>query len=206
MSSRAHPHSRGENVGSRPPVGSRSGSSPLTRGKRREQAPGREQVGLIPAHAGKTWVCDCHCGCSRLIPAHAGKTGRSGHTGSSRLAHPRSRGENSSASSTNTLAAGSSPLTRGKPYCLLLVRVRVGLIPAHAGKTRVMVAWSVMRAAHPRSRGENDEKWAASDAMQGSSPLTRGKRARANLNSSQRGLIPAHAGKTTNPSPFAIWV
>ena len=95
-------------------------------------------------------------------------------------------------------APGSSPLTRGKPYCLLLVRVRVGLIPAHAGKTRVMVAWSVMRAAHPRSRGENDEKWAASDAMQGSSPLTRGKCRQLLGRASIPGLIPAHAGKTTS--------
>ena len=51
---RAHPHSRGENCVDGDGDRVVSGSSPLTRGKRREQAPGREQVGLIPAHAGKT--------------------------------------------------------------------------------------------------------------------------------------------------------
>ncbi len=154
------------------------GSSPLTRGK-----PDDRDIPGLPA-----W----------LIPAHAGKTVAPAPPTPSQQAHPRSRGENIPRSFRAPSRAGSSPLTRGKPYCLLLVRVRVGLIPAHAGKTRVMVAWSVMRAAHPRSRGENDEKWAASDAMQGSSPLTRGKCRQLLGRASIPGLIPAHAGKTTS--------
>ena len=71
---------------------------------------------------------------------------------------------------------GSSPLTRGK-----LVRIggalwRVGLIPAHAGKTR--------RSSLASSRAA------------GSSPLTRGKRAQVLLEDASDRLIPAHAGKT----------
>ena len=50
--------------------------------------------------------------------------------------------------------------------------------------------------AHPRSRGENARRATLSDAVRGSSPLTRGKL----FFSSQCGidlrLIPAHAGKT----------
>ena len=51
---RAHPRSRGENNGSACSPRSRSGSSPLTRGKRRRRSQGNPSRGLIPAHAGKT--------------------------------------------------------------------------------------------------------------------------------------------------------
>ena len=50
----AHPRSRGENARGALVIGDRSGSSPLTRGKRRSVLPGRRGPGLIPAHAGKT--------------------------------------------------------------------------------------------------------------------------------------------------------
>ena len=51
---RAHPRSRGENGESPCVARSKTGSSPLTRGKRRRSARDRRGVGLIPAHAGKT--------------------------------------------------------------------------------------------------------------------------------------------------------
>ena len=52
------------------------------------------------------------------------------------------------------------------------------LIPAHAGKTRRLSRWAARIWAHPRSRGENFPKRIGSWAESGSSPLTRGKRAR----------------------------
>ena len=72
--SRAHPRSRGENTARLVRVLRGRGSSPLTRGKRRENRRERHARGLIPAHAGKT----------------AGSPGPSRTWG----AHPRSRGEN----------------------------------------------------------------------------------------------------------------
>ena len=112
----AHPRSRGENNGGAPFTWAASGSSPLTRGKRRP---------LYPAHQG-----------TRLIPAHAGKTSGSRAAHSQPWAHPRSRGENPRAERGQRDRRGSSPLTRGKlppsPWPLR----RLGLIPAHAGKTR----------------------------------------------------------------------
>ena len=71
----AHPRSRGENEPSSRVKGNEAGSSPLTRGK----------------------LCDGrHCGGDRrLIPAHAGKTLDRRVIWQSRMAHPRSRGENS---------------------------------------------------------------------------------------------------------------
>ena len=73
---------------------------------------------------------------------------------------------------------------------------RVGLIPAHAGKTSRLLRTCTKMRAHPRSRGENDSQRAALDGPRGSSPLTRGKRARLDGEEFSGGLIPAHAGKT----------
>ena len=52
--SRAHPRSRGENTRSVFTCCSATGSSPLTRGKLRVVVDAVHDVGLIPAHAGKT--------------------------------------------------------------------------------------------------------------------------------------------------------
>ena len=51
---RAHPRSRGENMGRRVYCSVRDGSSPLTRGKRDADIQPKSRRGLIPAHAGKT--------------------------------------------------------------------------------------------------------------------------------------------------------
>ena len=77
-----------------------------------------------------------------------------------------------------------------------MARAVRGLIPTHAGKTLIVrQAWE-QHKAHPHSRGEN----AASDAIQfdleGSSPLTRGKRSVLTSYVGRVGLIPTHAGKT----------
>ena len=50
--------------------------------------------------------------------------------------------------------------------------------------------------AHPRSRGENVTTVTKARAIEGSSPLTRGKRVRGLRKAIQARLIPAHAGKT----------
>ena len=55
--------------------------------------------------------------------------------------------------------------------------------------------------AHPRSRGENTQKWAGGGIVVGSSPLTRGKHADALSDYMLGGLIPAHAGKTESAGP-----
>ena len=134
----AHPRSRGENQESEGPVNAKKGSSPLTRGKRREPRSGRREPGLIPAHAGKTWG-------SGLYFCDAG-------------AHPRSRGENGTHSHSGQPSGGSSPLTRGKHERCRQRTHPVGLIPAHAGKTPSNAAPGDLIWAHPRSRGENLNK------------------------------------------------
>ena len=112
----AHPRSRGENGSHRRGTVKPKGSSPLTRGK---------HVRLSP-------LADDQ----RLIPAHAGKTAIRAETVDGIRAHPRSRGENASASLWMYGGAGSSPLTRGKLRVHGSDGVGGRLIPAHAGKTR----------------------------------------------------------------------
>ena len=70
------------------------GSSPLTRGKLRGHGEELANVGLNPAHAGKT-------------PTYGGTT-------SQPQAHPRSRGENDRVNLKMLETDGSSPLMRGK--------------------------------------------------------------------------------------------
>ena len=93
---------------------------------------------------------------------------------------------------------GSSPLTRGKlPPREVTARHR-GLIPDHAGKTSALTGATESWGAHPRSRGENRHWCDALEGVAGSSPLTRGKRWQVRRPGPRRGLIPAHAGKTTS--------
>ena len=114
--SRAHPRSRGENSIAGDSHGQESGSSPLTRGKRNQELIKATGAGLIPAHAGKT-------------------LDREG-VGLVSGAHPRSRGENGHPERRVLWKCGSSPLTRGKPMYAGDFLRSIGLIPAHAGKTR----------------------------------------------------------------------
>ena len=112
-------------------------------------------------------------------------------------AHPRSRGENLAFVVPIVLVGGSSPLTRGKPYAVTDTPPPLGLIPAHAGKTRGDPRRPHEEEAHPRSRGENHPAPRGPRTPLGSSPLTRGKPMPAHVRSLMRGLIPAHAGKTS---------
>ena len=152
----AHPRSRGEN-----PIPSivrltYGGSSPLTRGKLCLGRPAHALIGLIPAHAGKTFLqpsmlpnspgsspltrgklaaSEARALQIGLIPAHAGKTGRGCQRVANPAAHPRSRGENPHVVFEPSCCHGSSPLTRGKPRRPRQMTVPLRLIPAHAGKT-----------------------------------------------------------------------
>ena len=151
-----NPRSRGENTRHGYYESLRLGSSPLTRGK-------HSRIGTCtPA--------------TRFIPAHAGKTTPTRRPWCGSSAHPRSRGENGARRGRRRWCGGSSPLTRGKLPALWAFWADVGLIPAHAGKTRGRSKTPCAKPAHPRSRGENAAPREERDAL--------------------AGLIPAHAGKT----------
>ena len=155
IKSGAHPRSRGENEIVIALVRSGTGSSPLTRGKRA---------------SARSWSRS-----RRLIPAHAGKTLKTASIAPVDWAHPRSRGENNQPRSWTVELGGSSPLTRGKQSAIARGPRLVGLIPAHAGKTRPKNRRKSASRAHPRSRGENQVEGHLRVVLAGSSPLTRGK-------------------------------
>ena len=152
----AHPRSRGEHPA---PIARQAlslGSSPLARGT-------HVQAGAVASVV-------------RLIPARAGNTSLFSQISVAAAAHPRSRGEHCEALRLSPSDIGSSPLARGT-----LVRGRVWrrhgrLIPARAGNTRRVCAWTARRSAHPRSRGEHLMRRLNFSSSSGSSPLARGTR------------------------------
>ena len=75
------------------------------------------------------------------------------------------------------------------------------LIPAHAGKTPRSRGAAARTWAHPRSRGENQERTAPMPGPLGSSPLTQGKRCMILPTGRPVRLIPTHAGKTAGSFP-----
>ena len=137
----------------------------------------------------------------RLIPARAGKTYLWRSTNEHGRAHPRACGENIPRPPQSIRSRGSSPRVRGKPREEAATIDMGGLIPARAGKTPLLHLRMLALWAHPRACGENeagDEKGAV---FEGSSPRVRGKRGRGREGRRLRGLIPACAGKTTEPTP-----
>ena len=132
----------------------------------------------------------------RLIPAHAGKTLNAIATGKSPRAHPRACGENAGHTAMALQLAGSSPRMRGKLHGIGAPMMEARLIPAHAGKTGKIDAFSDSPTAHPRACGENTSPQRCRVFDQGSSPRMRGKRLTGGESVGSTGLIPAHAGKT----------
>ena len=172
----AHPRACGENASAKVTMSLSEGSSPRMRGK--------------PSQA---WVTLFRNG---LIPAHAGKTRATQPAASASRAHPRACGENLLPFGSRSLLPGSSPRMRGKrSWHRIFVALR-RLIPAHAGKTISLDFLRKNSGAHPRACGENSVGFDSHPPDQGSSPRMRGKRNSSTMNSSTKGLIPAHAGKT----------
>ena len=174
----AHPRSRGEHSRSVAVCWLRSGSSPLARG--------------TPPHAMPLfWGW-------RLIPARAGNTSGYPDPGSREPAHPRSRGEHPSASTSRSRQRGSSPLARGTRRCHSQGATKPRLIPARAGNTLKSSSEALSAAAHPRSRGEHRVGAGAYEARIGSSPLARGTLNVCHSAKRLARLIPARAGNTVS--------
>ena len=194
----AHPRSRGENAARGDKIAGAFGSSPLTRGK---HAGAHWTTSISVAHprsrgenSQRVNIAQPRIGSS---PLTRGKLSRLSCPSRRLRAHPRSRGENRLHNGCCGHTDGSSPLTRGKLQSANYYLQRIGLIPAHAGKTCVSSITYSYVTAHPRSRGENDPTDPTHPLACGSSPLTRGKHGRPAVQHRAPGLIPAHAGKTT---------
>ena len=129
-----HPRACGEHMSEQDFYAHATGSSPRMRGTLIVDQYAHNATGIIPAHAGNTCLPYCKirktrdhpracgehygspvvpCISLRIIPAHAGNTGRTRSMCSECRDHPRACGEHSAASSSRTIAPGSSPRMRG---------------------------------------------------------------------------------------------
>ena len=172
----AHPRACGENCPSRWTPTRLAGSSPRVRGKRGGGVGVADEVGLIPARAGKTSF--------PFLSAHRP------------WAHPRACGENGITLVFALVHRGSSPRVRGKRRVRDVPPRSRGLIPARAGKTSPNPARTPPRQAHPRACGENMTVLESAPSALGSSPRVRGKPLGRLPPPVADRLIPARAGKT----------
>ncbi len=151
-----HPRARGEHPETVWYPTGREGSSPRTRGAPEGVRRERDGAGIIPAHAGSTtrWW-----------------------SGSPRIwDHLRARGEHLNGDDVTQILGGSSPRTRGARPCDGPGGPGRGIIPAHAGSTPSGSAVTAPGWDHPRARGEHHYARRVQDALEGSSPRTRGAR------------------------------
>ena len=151
-----HPRARGEHIRSAGVSPCYLGSSPRTRGTRREKYPPFARLRFIPAHAGNTWDLSA--------PATAATV------------HPRARGEHRRTRPRLCLNCGSSPRTRGTLRPSKSLEMSPRFIPAHAGNTIAGALARLALTVHPRARGEHIYPQVAERSLNGSSPRTRGTR------------------------------
>ena len=85
------------------------------------------------------------------------------------------RGEKWSCNSHGALVMGSSPLARGKVTDEQVKALRIGIIPACAGKSADLWRDKARNGDHPRLRGEKCRRRHFRRTRLGSSPLARGK-------------------------------
>ena len=98
-------------------------------------------------------------------------------------------------------AEGSSPHTRGARRRAGVRHQLSWIIPAYAGSTRFRLACGMSSRDHPRIRGEHGLPVAWRSSRGGSSPHTRGARARRPAGHRPVGIIPAYAGSTSSAPP-----
>ena len=173
---RDHPRSRGEYYLGPQEDNQYLGSSPLSRGIPRGSGWGPRGSGIIPALAGNTgsgWTCTV-----------------------TRSDHPRSRGEYGCEILHGCQETGSSPLSRGIPPHVTIMRKPERIIPALAGNTMILSREVPSSTDHPRSRGEYSWTSPGRPSAPGSSPLSRGIPHIRRLLVLPARIIPALAGNT----------
>ena len=133
-----HPRICGEKHGPPPRLPLFLGSPPHMRGKAAGRTRRRCYHGITPAYAGKS-----HC--------HPGQCGRNGD-------HPRVCGEKSLPPRPMRAQRGSPPRMRGKVSAGITTAAALGITPAYAGKSILLVFQSAVNRDHPRVCGEKTKK------------------------------------------------
>ncbi len=132
-----------------------------------------------------------------IIPAHAGNTPMICFTPIRMRDHPRACGEHALTLRSFSGGWGSSPRMRGTHSRCDDSERRRGIIPAHAGNTRLYRIYLVQHRDHPRACGEHRSGALRLVKRMGSSPRMRGTLGGCASDDRLRGIIPAHAGNTS---------
>ena len=138
-----------------------------------------------------------------IIPAFAGSTFLDAMWSPPKEDHPRIRGEHSPCAVQGVGDEGSSPHSRGAPWCVLYTFEDLRIIPAFAGSTREPRLRLVRLEDHPRIRGEHMPERPPLFFTTGSSPHSRGAPERLALQHEVVGIIPAFAGSTSAARPLS---
>ena len=151
------------------------GSPPRVRGKVIADAPDPDEMRITPAYAGKSFGSFCFL--------------------SFRQDHPRVCGEKQAAVALPQPVLGSPPRMRGKACLTLIIRLLLGITPAHAGKSLPAVLKCPPTRDHPRVCGEKRRVRSWRALLLGSPPRMRGKVGLLHGHIIAIGITPAHAGK-----------
>ena len=130
-----------------------------------------------------------------ITPAHAGKRQLRIYAGSFPRDHPRTCGEKFYDDEGIKLALGSPPHMRGKEAAMRKHMRKVGITPAHAGKSYPIFMWHSTARDHPRTCGEKRTVHSRSSYLLGSPPHMRGKVSCGQGFTRPCRITPAHAGK-----------
>ena len=114
---------------------------------------------------------------SRITPAHAGRSSKVGETLTKNVDHPRACGEKHAEEKNIIVQKGSPPRMRGE----------ASYSPRLRQKSK----------DHPRACGEKLPSYHPSAVPPGSPPRMRGEGLAEFSSNSQRGITPAHAGRSS---------
>ena len=130
---RDHPRACGAHTSALSLLVDMSGSSPRMRGSPRSDRPICKCSGIIPAHAGLTF-----------LPSFGLRRHRD---------HPRACGAHGLMTLNQIADMGSSPRMRGSPQFKVRAKLAAGIIPAHAGLTHHIFPSGRPDRDHPRACG-----------------------------------------------------
>ena len=143
---------------------------------------------------------DCACHCLLLpygiTPAYAGKSYAQRNFAHNSWDHPRVCGEKSQSTSASPRALGSPPRMRGKGVKQSNSRIRMGITPAYAGKSKGFGCAATQDWDHPRVCGEKPGTVFSVFSIAGSPPRMRGKEGETPIGETGAGITPAYAGKS----------
>ena len=132
----------------------------------------------------------------RITPAYAGKSSDTRYHHPGARDHPRLCGEKTFSAACQIVDLGSPPPMRGKVPPVISIAIVIGITPAYAGKSILVVFFGFGSKDHPRLCGEKNVRKSLPAAGGGSPPPMRGKVEISVFHQPVKGITPAYAGKS----------